>query len=117
MCNLINTHTDTLKILKEFRTNPPVPGAREISFIDDITVIPPPELSLDTTAIAAVTEWLQGRLEKAGISLNRRKSQAMLAGGVGSDHLTEEQRVEMEHPGLAVVGQGMRVVEVPVGTE
>ena len=36
----------SLKILKEFRANPPVPGARAVSFIDDITVILPPELSL-----------------------------------------------------------------------
>ena len=68
--------------------------------------------------IAAVTEWLQERLEKADISLTRRMSQALLAGGVGPDHLTtEEQRVEMKHTGLAVVGQGMRVVGVPVGKE
>ena len=41
----------SLKILEEFRANPPVPGARAISFIDDITVILPPELSLDMAAI------------------------------------------------------------------
>ena len=107
----------SLKILKEFRTNPPVPGAKVVSFIDDITIILPPELSLDTAAIAAVTEWLQERLGKEGISLNRRKSQALLAGGVGPDHLTEKRGVEMELTGLAVVGQGMKVVGVPVGTE
>ena len=33
----------SLKILKEFRANPPVPGARAASFFDDITVILPPE--------------------------------------------------------------------------
>ena len=31
----------SLKILKEFRANPPVPGARAVSFIDDITVTLP----------------------------------------------------------------------------
>ena len=56
----------SLKILKEFRIIPPVLGAQVVSFIDDITVILPPELSLDTAAIAAVTEWLQERLEKEG---------------------------------------------------
>ena len=50
----------SLKILKEFRANPPVPGARAVSFIDDITVILPPELS--RAAIGKVTEWLQERL-------------------------------------------------------
>ena len=35
---------------KEFRANPPVPEARAVSFIDDITVILPPELSLDMAA-------------------------------------------------------------------
>ena len=52
----------SLKILKEFRAHPSVPGARAVSFIDDITVILPPELSLDMAAIGKVTEWLQERL-------------------------------------------------------
>ena len=63
----------SLKILKEFRANPPVPGARAVSYIDDITVLLPPELSLDMAAIGNVTEWLQERLGVEG-SLNRRKS-------------------------------------------
>ena len=56
-----------LKILQEFRANPPAPGARAVSFIDDITVILPPELSLDRAAIGKVTEWLQERLGIEGI--------------------------------------------------
>ena len=94
-----------------------MPGARAVSFIDDITVILPPELSLDMAAIGKVTEWLQERLGVEGISLNRRKSQVLLADGVGPEQLTEEQRVAMDTAGLAVVRQGMRVVGVPVGTE
>ena len=99
------------------QANPPVPGARAVSFIDDITVILPPERSLDMAAIGKVTEWLQERLGVEGISLNRRKPQALLADGVGPEQLTEEQRVAMDTTGLTVVRQGMRVVEVPVGTE
>ena len=106
-----------MKILKEFRANPPVPGARADSFIDDITVILPPELSLDMAAIEKVTEWLQKRLGVEVISLNRRESQALLTDGVGPAQLTEEQRVAMDTTGLTVVRQGMRVVGVPVGTE
>ena len=106
----------SLKILKEFRVNPPVPGARAVSFIDDITAILPPELSLDMAAIGKVTEWLQERLRVEGISLNQRKSQALLADGVGPEQLTEEQRVAMDTTGLTVVRQGMRVVGVPVET-
>ena len=49
----------SLNILKEFRANPPVPGARAVSFIDDTTVILPPELSLDMAARGKVTEWLK----------------------------------------------------------
>ena len=45
-----------LKILKEFRANPPVPGARAVSFIDGITFILPPELYLDIAAIGKVME-------------------------------------------------------------
>ena len=118
-CNLgpLCYSAGSLKILKEFRANPPVPGARAVSFIDDITVILPPELSLDMAAIGKVTEWLQGRLGVEGISLNRKKSQALLADGVGPEQLTEEQRVAMDTTGLTVVRQGMRVVGVPVETE
>ena len=46
----------SLKILKMFRSNPPVPGARAVSFIDDITVILSPEGSLDMAAIGKNTE-------------------------------------------------------------
>ena len=118
-CNLgpLCYSAGSLKILKEFKANPPMPGARAVSFIDDITVILPPEFSLDIAAIGKVTEWLQERLGVEGISLNRRKSQALLADGVGPEQLTEEQREAMDTTGLTVVRQGMRVVGVPVGTE
>ena len=86
-----------------------------VPLVDDITVILPPELSLDMAAIGKVAEWLQERLGIEGISLNRRKSQAMLADGVGPEQLTEEQRVAMDSTGLTVVRQGMRVVGVAVG--
>ena len=59
---------------------------------------------------------LQERLGIEGISLNRRKSQAMLADGVRPEQLTEEQRVAMDTTGLTVARQGRRVVGVPVGT-
>ena len=71
-CNLgpLCYSAGSLKILKEFRSNSPVLGARAVSFIDDITVILPPELSLDTAAIGEVTEWLQERLGVEDISPN-----------------------------------------------
>ena len=106
----------SLKILKEFRANQPVPGARAVSFIDDITVILPQEPSLGMIGIGKVTEWLQERLGVKSISLNRRKSHALLADGVGPKYLTEEQRVAIDNTGPTVVRQGMRVVGVPVGT-
>ena len=67
-----------------------MPGARAVSFIDDITVILPSELFLDMAAIGKVMEWLQERLGVEGISLNRRKSQALLVNEVGPEHLAEE---------------------------
>ena len=75
-----------LKILKHFRSNISVPEARAVSFIDDITFILPRELPLDIVATWNVTEWLQERLGVEGISLNRRKSHALLADGVGPEH-------------------------------
>ena len=118
-CNLgpLCYSSGSLKILKQIMANPPVSGAKAVSFIDDITVILPPELFLDMAAIGKVTEWLQERLGVEGISLNRKKSQALLADGVGPEQLTEEQRVAMDTTGLTVVRQGMRVVGVPVETE
>ena len=68
-------------------------------------------------AMGIVTEWLQESLGVEGNSLNRRKSQALLANGVELEQLTEEQRVAMDTTGLTVVRQGMRVVGVPVGTK
>ena len=118
-CNLgpLCYSAGSLKILREFRANLLVPGARAVSFTDGITVILPPELSLDMAAVGKVTEWLQELLGIEGISLNRRKSQALLADEIGPEHLTEEQRVAMDNTGLMVVRQGTRVVGVPVGTE
>ena len=102
-CNLgpLCYSAGSLKILKEFRANPPVPGATAVSFINDITVILPPEHSLDMAAIGKVTEWLQERLGVDGIPMSRRKSKALLADGVGPEQLTEEQR--MDTTGLTVV--------------
>ena len=68
-------------------------------------------------AIGKITGWLQERLGVEGVSLNRKKSKALLADGVGPDHLTEEQPMAMDKTGLMVVRQGMRVVRVPVATE
>ena len=68
-------------------------------------------------AIGNVTEWLQKRLGAEDISLNRRKSQALLADGVGSEYMTKTQRTAMDDTRLTVVRQRMRVVEVSVGTE
>ena len=51
-----------------------------------------------------------------GISLNRRKSQALLADGVWPEQLTEKQQMAMDTTGLTVVRQQVRVVGVPVGT-
>ena len=61
-------------------------------------------------ATAQVAEWLQEHLRVEGISLSR-KSQALVADGVGSEHLTKEQRTTMYDPELTMVRQGMRIVE------
>ena len=74
-----------------------------VPFIDDITIILPPEHSLDMAAIGKFTEWLQERLGVEAISLNRRKSQTLPENGVGPDLLTEEQRMAIDKTGLMVV--------------
>ena len=57
-CNLgaLCYSAGSLKIQNDFRANPPVPGARAVSFIDEIPVIQPPERFLDMAAIGKVTE-------------------------------------------------------------
>ena len=102
MCYLINKHTHT--------------HTHTFSVINDITVILPPELSLDMAAIGKVTEWLQEGPGVEGISLDLRKSQVLLADRVGPEHLTEEVRTVMDNTDLTVVRQGMGVVRVSVGT-
>ena len=86
-----------------------------VSFIDDTRAILPPGLSIDMAARGKVTEWVQERLGVKCILLNRKKSQALRADGVGPENLTEEQQVAMDNTGLTVVRQGMRVVGVPIG--
>ena len=93
-----------------------MPGVKTVSIVNDITVISPPELSFDIAVIGKVPELLQERLGVEDISLNRKKSQAPLANGVGSEYLTEEQHT-VDDAGLTVVRQGMKVVGVPVRTE
>ena len=75
-----------LKIFKEFRANPRVPGTRAISFIDT-SVILPTELRLDVAVKAKNMEWLQEHPRTGGISLSQRKLKALLADGVGLEHL------------------------------
>ena len=97
-----------LKILKHFRSNIPVPEARAVSFIDDITFILPRELPFDIVATWNVTEWLQERLGVVGISLNRKKSHALLADEVGPEH----------DNGRAAYGNGLHRVRIePTGRE
>ena len=61
-----------------------MPQARVALFINGITVILTLEPSLGMPARAKVTEWLQERPREEGISLNDRKSDAVLADGVES---------------------------------
>ena len=71
-----------------------------VSFIDDITVILPPEFSLDMAAIEKVTEWLQERLGVGGISLNRRKPQVLLADRVSDGRAAHSDVWHRVHGGL-----------------
>ena len=67
----------SLRILKEFMTEPPMQGAGAVLLVDTIKVIRPPELSLNMTSISTFIEWLQERLGIEHISLNKRKLQAL----------------------------------------
>ena len=104
-CNLgpLCYSAGSLKILKEFRANP---GARAVSFIDDITVILPPELfsryGRDRESYGMATGMPGDRrhlAEPKGIAGPARD-------GIEPEQLTEEQRVTMDTTGLTVVRRG-----------
>lgn len=88
-----------------------------MAFINDITVILPPESSRDTAIIAKVASWLQERLTLEGVRFNCSKSPALLVGHITLDELSETHVQEMTSTQLKVVGSGMPVVGVPIGTE
>lgn len=102
---------------KKFQTNPPVPRARALAFIDDIAVIFSPESARDTTVIAKVTSRPQERLALEEIQLIHIKSQALMAGSVALDDFSKIQYEDMEATQLAVVGSGIRMKGAPIGTE
>lgn len=56
-CNLVSLcyRAGSLKILREFRIDSPVPRAQALTFIDRITVILLPESAQDTAVIAKAT--------------------------------------------------------------
>ena len=107
----------TLQALQDFRTDPPVSGARAMAFIDDITVILPPESARDMSAICKVTAWFEDRLAVLGIKLNRGKSKALLPGVLRVTDLTDTERQYFENTQLQLAEGGLSVVGVPVGTE
>lgn len=96
-CNLglLRYSPEALKILNMFKYQPPVPGARVVSFIENFPS----------------TEWHQ---EGLGVSLNRRES---LVNGFLAEHHTEEQRIVFYSIGLTVIGQWMRDLGILVETE
>ena len=110
-CNLgpLCYSAGSLKILKEFKANPPVPGARAVSFIDDITVILLPEFSLDMAAGTPGGRRHHAKPKEIAGPASRwswaRTTDGRAARGNGY------------HRAHCVVRQGMRVVGVPVGTE
>lgn len=52
-----------------------------------------------------------------GITLNRRKPEALLTNGILPEHLMEEQHTAIDSVGLTAIRQGMQVIRVLVGTE
>lgn len=76
-----------------------------------------PKSAQETAAIAKVVSWLQERLVLDGRQLDRSKLKALLAEGITLDDVSETRREELSATKLKVVGFGMRMVSIPVGTE
>lgn len=110
-----------MTILKNVKAAPPVPVKARISaFIDDVTMLVPPELALDMDDIGKVMGWVQARLLKEGIMPKRRKSKVISAGGVNVGDLSTNQRAELDLSELKVAGKkwdGDGMMGVPIRTE
>ena len=107
--------TCSLKILEEFRVNPPVLEARAVLFVHryhgySTTGTFPRYGDRESYGMASGTPRGRSHL------VERKEIETLLADGVGSEHLTEEQRVAIDSTGLAVVRHELRVIRVPVGT-
>lgn len=61
-----------VKVLKEFTAPSSVPGGRTSAFIDDITVLLPPELAFDMEATAKTLGRVRARLLMEGITHYRK---------------------------------------------
>lgn len=106
-----------IPLMKRLKDSPPVPGEQMCAFVDRLPFFLHPALAHDISAIAAIIEWLERNLQQAGVTLNSHKSKITIAEGKHAEVLTESQREELDRTGLAVAGEDMRIVGVPVGTE
>ena len=81
-----------LQMLRDFRANPPVADASIMAFIDDIVILIPPKEATNPTAVGAVTDWLQTRLQPLGVHLNRGKSRVLFPSGMDVRSWPEDYR-------------------------
>lgn len=105
-CNLdpLRYSAGSHKILREFRADSPVLGARELDFIDDITVNLPPESTRDTGTITKVMSWLRENLDLQRVQTNRSTFHTLWTRGTTLEDLSETQCGEMVATQLKVAG-------------
>lgn len=88
--------------LKEFKSLPPVPGERVVSFVDDIRVILHPTLSLDMAEIGTIVEWFQERLGDLTASRSTGKTHRRCWRIESQQKTTEEQHLVVDSIRLTI---------------
>lgn len=84
-----------------------MPVARTSAFIDDTTVLLPPQVALDTEAIYTIEGWVQALFcRRRAKHLTESSRTASSSGGVDTRSRSADQRVELERTLLTVAGRG-----------
>lgn len=109
--SLCYSATET-KLLKKFRQNPSVPGAKVAADMDDLVKITLPESARCMKAVAIVTRWLHHDPRTEGVALNRTKSRILLPRYFRFESLPREQKRILTGAGLTVTREGVQLVRV-----
>lgn len=106
-----------MNTVKDLMAGPPVPGAWISAFIDNLTVLFPPDKPIDMEATEYIVGRMQALLLKEGLAHSWGKLKAFSPGEANAGHLSADQRAAVEGTELTIAGRGTRVVDALIGTD